>query len=246
MRPFAGLCADVLDDLPATGSSDPDVVITAIARWRRFWSVSRDGLSRENRSACSGSCGSFSSGSDPSPSERSPLGGAHSAADTIRDRTNKCGGQDHWMSAGPLVHRIHGLDQLAEPGAGTLYLLSIRAIPDPLGEHTLDDLIRQAQAVAQEIGPAAAGALDDRLTAGGFAVHDVGRYSDRVRVTTQDLFRVDETFPRLTPVDFPAGLPPGVGDISYALDTNACRTWRVAVRPNDDGPLAMLGRLPQS
>ncbi len=48
------------------------------------------------------------------------------------------------------MHRVHGLDQLAEPREGILYLLSLRAVEKPLGEHTLDGLIHQAKTVGWE------------------------------------------------------------------------------------------------
>jgi hypothetical protein len=242
MRPFAGLCADVLDDLPSTGNADPEVVMAVVARWRRFWSISRDGLSRDEQMGLFGELWLLLEWLRPLTlgaitAWRGPLGGRH---DFVTARTSievKTTGS----STGPVVHRVHGLDQLAEPGKGVLYLLSLRAVADPLGEHTLDGLIHQAQTIARGIAPAAAGALDDRLTAAGWAAQDTGRYAERVRVTTQELFLVDETFPRLTSLDFPSGLPAGVGDVSYALDISACRRWRVAVQPDGDGPLARLG-----
>ena len=241
-RAFSSLCADVLDDLPASGQPSPETALAVIARWRRFWSPSHDILSADEQLGLFGELWLLLRWVQPLTltaltAWRGPLGGRHdfvTAEKSIEVKVTKVG-------TGPIVHRINGLDQLAGPGTGTLYLLSLRAVADPLGQHSLDLLIDEALNLARALGPAAAGALDDRLAAAGWSADDVGRYSESFRVTAQELFMIDDSFPCLTSRSFPSGLPPGIGDISYTLDTSACRRWRVAVGPQSDGLLAALG-----
>ena len=240
-RAFAGLCADVLDDMPASGPPSPEAALAVIARWRRFWSPSHEGLSADEQLGLFGELWLLLRWVQPLTlaalaSWRGPLGGRHdfvTTAKSVEVKVTK-------VSTGPIVHRINGIDQLAEPGSGRLHLLSLRAVADPLGEHSLDLLIDEALTITRDMGPAAAGALDDRLTAAGWSDSDAGRYSETLRVTTQELFLVDDDFPRLTIRSFPDGLPAGISDISYTLDTSACRRWRIAVGPQPDGSLASL------
>jgi hypothetical protein len=166
-----------------------------------------------------------------------PLGGRHdfvTSSTSVEVKTTR-------SNTGPIVHRISGLDQLAPPSSGKLYLLSVRAVRDPLAADSLDSLIDRALEAARVLGPTTADALDDRLSAAGWATTDVGRYSETYRVTVQELFVIEADFPRLTADAFPEGLPPGIVDVSYALDTSACRPWRIAEAPTFGGPLAGVG-----
>ena len=140
---------------------------------------------------------------------------------------------------GPVVHRVARLDQLDEPGAGQLYILSLRAVPDPLGEASLDNLVRRVRAAAGGVGVTCTALLEDRLGAVGVTAADDGRYTERLRIAQQELYRVDDDFPRLTPSSFPTGLPGGVVDVAYSLDMSACRQWLVTASP-DNGPLSAL------
>lgn len=142
-------------------------------------------------------------------------------------------------ATGPVVHRVARLDQLDEPGTGSLYLLSLRAVPDPLGTESLDRLLTRVRATAATVGATCAALLDDRLLAVGVSPADEGRYTEPLRIAQQELYRVGPGFPKLIPASFPTGIPAGIVDVAYSLDTSACRPWLVSDVP-DVGPLAAL------
>jgi hypothetical protein len=131
--------------------------------------------------------------------------------------------------------------QLAEPGEGQLYLLSMRVVADPLGEHSLDRMVEKARSSARAVSSDLAEDLDERLLAYGWIVTDVGRYDRRLRLAGEQLYCVEGDFPRLLTSSFADGAPPaGVQDITYTLDTGACQQWLVASAPDPAGPLSFL------
>jgi hypothetical protein len=79
----------------------------------------------------------------------------------------------------------------------------------------------------------ALGLFSDRLAKAGYNPADAGRYLRPLRVLAEELYRVDESFPKLTKKSFGSGLPPGIGDVTYSLSMAACLPWRVATVPTD-------------
>jgi hypothetical protein len=142
-------------------------------------------------------------------------------------------GQSGRVRAGPVwtrsVHRVQSLDQLAAPVSGALLLLSLRFLPDPLGDITLDAVVEQARQAAA--GDGVADELDRRLAAAEWSPADIGRYTRRWRLSHQSLYEVTGSFPRLTPDSFAQGLPDGVVDVGYTLDMSACAAWRIEAAP---------------
>ena len=239
-RTFAGLCADIVTELPATGPADPATVLAVLERWRRFWASDRDGLSRDEQLGLVGELWLLLEWLPrltvaAVTAWQGPLRGRHDfVTDTVSVEVKATR-----AATGPVVHRIARLDQLDEPGAGELYLLSLRAVPDPLGTAGLDTLLGRARAAATTVGATCAALLDDRLRAVGVTPADDGRYTEPLRVEMQELYRVGSGFPRLVPATFPGGLPAGVVDVAYSVDTSACRPWLVSDVPTV-GALAAL------
>lgn len=240
VRPFSGLCADIVAELPAAGPPDPVALFAVVDRWRRFWASYRDGLCRDEQLGLVGelwlllewlprlTVGAVNAW-------QGPLRGRHDfVTDAVSVEVKTTG-----ASTGPVVHRVTRLDQLDEPGGGQLYLLSLRAVADPLGPDSLDTLLRRARTMAAAEGHTCAAVLDDRLRALGVTAADEGRYIEPLRVAQQELYRVAADFPRLVPSSFPAGLPAGVVDVTYSLDTSACRSWLVSDSPPAE-PLTTL------
>ena len=234
------VCTDIVESLVPSVQADAATVASVIERWRRFWSPLHDGLSAEDQLGLLGELWMMLEwlprlSRAAIASWRGPLGGRHDFVTRSISVEVKTTG----TSSGPLVHRITSLDQLAEPGEGRLYLLSLRAVNDPLGQHSLDDLVDRVRTGARHIGDDAADEIDQRLAAYGWSPQDRGRYSQRVRIANEQLFAVGGAFPRLLSTSFVNGAPPpGVQDVAYTLDIGACSTWLVANAPNTDNPLA--------
>lgn len=233
-RLFAGLCSDVIDELPENGDPDTSALAAVLDRWRRFWSTGRDGLGHEEQLGLAGELWALlewvpTFGTGALAAWEGPGGGRHDfVGPTVSVEVKTTG-----TTTGPVIHRISRLDQLDEPGAGALYLLSIRAGRDPSGTDSLDSLITRARTAAVSAGASCAGLLDDRLAAAGVPPGETGRYTEPFTISRQELYRIDGDFPRLTGATFDGGLPGGVVDVTYSLDTAACSAWLVTDRPRD-------------
>lgn len=242
-RPFTSLCADIVADLPDTGPDDTSAPLAILDRWRRFWAARWDGLSREEQIGLAGELLVLlewipTITTATLTAWHGPLGGrhdwvGHSLAVEVKTTA---------ISTGPVIHRISRLDQLEEPSDRPLYLLSQRLVADPAGELSLDRMIRRARMAAAATDRICETLLDDRLRARGVTRADDGRYSDPLRLADRALYKIDENFPRLVPATFPTGLPAGIIDVTYALDTSACSRWLIARHPTETDILGRLSR----
>lgn len=240
-RPFTGLATDVVNELPLDGPADTAALFGVIERWRRFFGRSRDGLSHEDQLGLIGELWLLLEWLPAVTiaavhAWKGPLRGRHDwVSDQLSVEVKTTG-----AATGPVVHRVNRLDQLDEPTGSTLYLLSVRAVSDASGVDSLDALLERARAAATAAGTTCAALLDDRLRALDVTQADIGRYNDPVRVDQADLYEVTDGFPRLIPASFPGGLPAGISDVGYNLDTSACGNWLVARRPEETQMLVAL------
>ncbi|MET8310917.1 PD-(D/E)XK motif protein [Micromonospora sp. NPDC005173] len=240
-RLFSPLCRDVVRTLAQRTSPDVEAVLGVVERWRRFWSVSPNGLGREAELGLLGELWLLTRWLPVLnlPAVRSwvgPLGGRHDFACADISAEVKTSG----APAGPTVHRIHSLDQLAEPETGALHILSLRFIPDALGAVSLDAVVEDARRQAADDSETAE-ELDQRLASVGWTPADRGKYLTTWRLASQVLYEVGEGFPRLTNAFFARQLPPGVHDIAYSLDMTSCAAWMIDDRPNCNSRLWVLG-----
>lgn len=108
---------------------------------------------------------------------------------------------------------VNGLTQLADVDGATLYLVSVRLVPDPDGDISLRALIEDASAIGIEAvdvyKKAASAGLDASSLARAAARHF--RHIDTL------VFKVDDRFPRLTERSIPGSLPQGVSDVRYSV-----------------------------
>jgi hypothetical protein len=239
-RLFSSLCDEILQTLAATTSPDPAPVISIIRRWRRFWTVPVEELSRDAQIGLLGELWLLTRWLpaltlDAVRAWVGPLGGRHDFACSEISVEVKTSG----ASSGPTLHRIQSLDQLADPVVGTLCLLSLRFIADPLGQISLDNLVNEARDLGAT-DDIIADELDQRLAGARWTPADSGRYGTTWRIARQALYEVRSDFPRLTQDSFPSRIPSGVTDIGYTLDTSVCNQWLVEEGPSDGSRIATL------
>lgn len=229
---FTTVAAEILEELAAKGDSTRTVIERVLARWRWFWGVPSGGLSQD------GEVGLFAElwflehwllplGRDVVEAWAGPLGDRHDFRWEAASIEVKATAVSADRAA---VHRITSLDQLADPVCGVLHLFSMRVTLDVMGQHSLNgsiDRLRGALAGRPEVLLL----FEERLAAAGYSPAHREQYDSRLRVRAEELYRVDEDFPRLTPGTFGDSLPPGVGEISYTLDLAACAAWRIATAP---------------
>jgi hypothetical protein len=139
---------------------------------------------------------------------------------------------------GPARHRITNLDQLDAPETGQLLLFSLQVVADPNAANTLpvivDRIRRRLQGRTDLLG-----LVQERLALAGWTPAAVSQHLQPWRVVAEELYRVDEGFPRLTRATFAGGVPAGIDDIGYTLDLAACASWRLATRPTEAGSVLL-------
>jgi hypothetical protein len=231
---FAALCDAVITGVLHDPDNRRTAVIRCLERWRSFWVMEQTGLTREEVLGLFGELWFFNRWCSPRSLSTvarwvGPTGARHDFQWPVASIECKASAS---ASGSAAVHCIGNLDQLADAETGHLYLFSLHVAEDSLAANSLPilieritaDLAREAEALSLFL---------DRLSAAGYNPADAGRYTRSFRILSEELYRVDSSFPRLTRDSFQEGLPSGIGDISYTLSMSACRPWRVATSPRD-------------
>jgi Putative PD-(D/E)XK family member, (DUF4420) len=231
---FSALCGEVADALNRDGDDPIAAARTVIRRWRRFWQISGGGLSREE---CLGLFG-----------ELWFLEGWVGLRRGVAVWTGSSGSRHDFQTEdwsvevkassrrndGLVHHHINGIDQLAEPESGKLYLFSLQVVDDQLSANTLPGLVDRIRS-ALETEPDVLDTFLDGLERRGYSPGDAHRYEFRWRILAEELYRVGHGFPRIVRNSFDSGLPNGVGEVSYYLNIAACEQWRIARAPDEVG-----------
>jgi hypothetical protein len=233
---FTALCENIVSAVLAAPKDPKGAVVRCLERWRSFWAVDQSGLTREQALGLFGELWFLYRWLGPlSASSLSgwtgPLGARHDfqwprTSVEVKATTSAPG-------AAP-VHVISSLDQLDEPEVGRLYLFSLHLVDDALAGNSLPLLVEQ---INDALGRDAEtfSMFSERLARAGYNPVDAARYIRPLRVLAEELYSVDEPFPKLTRQSFHSGVPTGVGDVEYSLSMAACVRWRIAVNPGDSG-----------
>ncbi|HEC11390.1 MAG TPA: PD-(D/E)XK motif protein, partial [Acidimicrobiales bacterium] len=226
--------AVLADELVAEVRAAPDpreAVLAVLNRWRWFWS-NRPGPLSETEAL-----GLFAelwflhrwlTFPDSVVWWRGPLGDRH---DFVHPDISVEVKATAVRTDGPATHRITHLDQLDDPESGELQLFSLTAIPDRLATNSLTHLVEHLTSAA--VGTPQENTWRERLEAARWHPAHADRYRNPLRVVTEELYRVDDAFPRITRASFPGGQPPlGVDGVTYTIDLASVATsHRVATGP---------------
>jgi hypothetical protein len=232
---FSAIAQDLIRAVRQTPGPLRDSILSALARWRAFWTVKAGGMSREDALGLFGELWFL----------RRWVGTVNTAAVQRWQATDSARHDFQWpsasvevkaattQSAGPPVHRIASLEQLAGPEQGQLYLFSLQVCDDALAANTLHSLVTSLTADLQADFQAI-GEFNEKLAARSYSPVDLQAPARPLRILGERLYRVDGEFPRLTRSSFPPpGLPVGVAALEYLIDLAACDEWLVARQPGD-------------
>jgi hypothetical protein len=114
------------------------------------------------------------------------------------------------------IVRVHGVDQLESPEAGSLHLAWFRvAVSTGTAARSILDVIDSCRTRAD-----AADILDTRLAALGIGGEvDAALTDTRFEPTDEQWYEVDHAFPRIVPASFAEGaVPLGVSGMEYLVD----------------------------
>jgi hypothetical protein len=123
---------------------------------------------------------------------------------------------------------IHGHDQLDAPANGSLYLALLQLEEVPSGGEAVPDLVQELTALGCDQYE-----LLRRLARLNITQETLAAVSNmRFRVLTTNIYRVDDSFPRITSSSFVGGrLPNGVIGLTYQIDVSSAPPY--PIQPGD-------------
>lgn len=230
---FSAVAQDLIRTLRSSHGPVRDIVLSAIARWRAFWSSRTGGLSREETIGLFGELWFMSRWLGPVTSSvidhwQVTSGARHdfqwpAASFEIKTAVSS--------AAGEPIHRITNLDQLADPEHGDLYLFSLQVREDALSANTLHTLVER---IAAELDDDFQGltTFNEKLAVRGYTPADTQHAARPLRILAERLYRVADGFPRLTMASFESiGLPSGITDVTYGINLAGFSAYLLAVSP---------------
>jgi hypothetical protein len=230
---FTAIAEDLIQSLRRSPGPLRDSILSALARWRAFWTAKATGMSREDALGLFGEMWFLRRwlGALNAASVRSWQATHAARHDFQRPSASVEVKTAATQSAGAPVHHITSLEQLASPEQGELYLFSLQVCDDALAANTLHSLVASVTADLQSDFQALSD-FNDKLAARGYSPSDQQAPARSLRVVRERLYRVDARFPKLVRATFdPQGIPDGIVSVGYELDLGACEAWLVASRP---------------
>lgn len=231
---FSAIAAEILESLQ--GADDVRATLESIFnRWRWFWKVAPDSMSSEAAIGLFGELWFMEYWLQPVDAMAlmawtGPDGDRHDfkwPQASVEVKATRV------RSDGSAKHRISRLDQLEDPEQGVLHLFSLRVSVDEIGGHSLNQSVtrlRDQLAASPEL----LAVFDERVGLLGYNPAHARHYDMPLRVVGEELYRVEDGFPRLTADSFARNLPTGIDDIGYTLNLAACRNWLVATKPGPE------------
>lgn len=225
---------DIARSLGPSPANLPATVAQVLERWRYFWSTGPHiGLGKEQLLGLFGEVWFLTNWliplAGPSALTRwvGPAGRHHDFQWVGRAVEVKT------TTARNRVHQIHGIEQLAAPENGELYLFSLRLIEEQGATNTLPTLISTC---TRRLGADVTllGRFDSLLAQAGYFPAHAAQYEEvRLRVVEEALFHVDGDFPRIIQASFASGVPQGVERLEYRINLDTFDRLRVARIPEE-------------
>lgn len=223
----------------ATGrEAASEVVSRTLAKWRRFWGQApAQMLSRNEQLGLFAELWFLSRWLSPRAGPaaaverwRGPSGGRHDFQWSERSVEVKA-----TTSVRGLIHHINGLEQLAPPEDGLLFFFSLRMREEANAAHSLPSLIENCRSLIDSDGEVLSRFESALAQAGYSPAHEPEYGGAHWRVVEQGLFKVEDEFPRLTPISFADGLPIGVERVEYEINLDTAHRLLIANTP-ESGP----------
>lgn len=222
---FAALGRELDEHLTPRQGDVLTVISDVLERWRRFWleAAPPDILDAAAEAGLIGELWFFLRWLKTAASVRywtGPLGDRNDFVSTsvsVEVKTASVRGGE--LPTHPIAH----LDQLADPADGSLLLFSLGMTRDAAGDTTLPGLVTEAEILCMDTSYL--NTWRQRIHAAGWRPPHAESYSRRFRVVSQQLYRVDDNFPRLVRVSFNDQQPPaGVSEVRYSATPSVVAT----------------------
>jgi hypothetical protein len=225
---------EIVEALKSGASIDRiSLVKNIVGKWRRFWSgVNPALLSRDQQIGLFGELWFLKNWLGPSigisaavQAWRGSLGVRHDFEASLVAVEVKT------SSLLDIVHCIHGIEQLVEPVGGTLFLMSIGVRDEASATDTLTDLVKSIRELLTNEYEALSH-FDSFLYSTGYSDELGVEYAKlKLRMRSEELYRVTPGFPRIVPSSLCEVLPPAITAVAYQLSLAGALQWRVADNP---------------
>ncbi len=237
---FNAVAEDLLRVLLRPHGSARDVIISTLSRWRTFWSTGAEGMSRERSLKLFGELWFMQKWLAPVTPR--VLEGWKGGQGSQYDYRWPAAAVEVKVSEGrsneEVQHLISSLDQMDDPQLGRLFLFSLQVREDAVATDSLHSLVHGLAAGLND--PRALADLDRRLAMRGYSAGDRSGGARKLRIVSENLYRVEDGFPRITRRSLQSGgLPAGVVKLGYTVSMAACQPWLVARSPSDPGAAAL-------
>jgi hypothetical protein len=229
---------ELATELSRAGSSPAESARRVLARWRRFWGqLPRPLLTREEQLGLFAELWFLFVWLSPAVGLaeavrrwRGPFAARHDFEWPGKSVEVKA-----TTSSRGRIHRINGIEQLLPPEDGGLFFFSLYLREEAGATNTLPSLIIS---ITQQLDPDAEtlSRFETALAQTGYSpAHDEEYSKMHMRVAEEGLYAVRDNFPRLTPQQFPAGVPAGIERVDYEINLNTFDHLQIARIPGDAG-----------
>lgn len=226
-EPFQAFAESLNEELTKKHEDNVSLTLRVLRTWRWLWTVDPSALTRDSALGLIGELWFLIRWAGMSAALTTWVGPERNLHDFAGEIVSVEVKTSQSTSRNGPVHRINSLQQLTPLQEGTLYLFSIVIVPDPGAGNTLSRLIQIGlEALAND--PSHQELFRQKLARVGCAGPVAKEFDYPFRVVTEQLYKVDSSFPSLREGSFPNGVPSAVGSITYDLDISACSEWRVA------------------
>lgn len=212
------------------------VVDRTLSKWKRFWgALPRNTLTREEQIGLFGELWFLKNWLFPNKGEevslsawRGPRGSRHDfelCGESIEVKST--------ISTRGAIHIIHGLDQLSLPEVGPLRFFSLMVREEGGATNSLPVLVRLIRESLNHDATLQV-EFECHLAHAGYSDTCRDEYDRlKLRVVTENLYRVEESFPRLTKKSFIGEVPAGIETVQYMINLSGFNHLILARKPSE-------------
>ena len=131
-------------------------------------------------------------------------------------------------------HRINGIEQLAPPEEGRLFLFSLHLREENGGTNSLPELIKDCRDLLSDDLDVIEVFENTLATSGYSPAHDETYEGMHFRVMSSKLYEINESFPKLTPDMLIDAIPGGVKSVSYDIILDGFDYLVISPEPSAD------------
>lgn len=235
-EPFQAFAESLHDELTKKTTDNVAITMKVLRTWRWLWEADQSSLTKDGALGLIGELWfllRWAGISEALPTWLGPEGSLHDFVGqgvVVEVKASQSPNRK-----GP-THKISSLQQLTPVEGKTLYLFSLSIVPDPGAGNSLNRLVQLGMdALADDLHQQEV--FRSKLSRVGWVNSKTNELDFPFRVSAEQLYVVDASFPSLREESFVDGIPFAVGTITYDLDLSVCSDWRLATAAEEGNRL---------